>query len=116
MTPIPNKFMEEGRECIERALIETARTSTSMYPIPATLQEEIAKALKAFEERGRKAARHEAIDEVLNLMGCTAADIRFSAGEMTAQEMRSVKAVLSWKAKVILSLKERSLSKTEVGN
>lgn len=41
----------------------------------------------------------------------TSDEIRLAAGELSAQEMRSVKAILHWRASIIASLRE-ALSKT----
>ena len=41
-----DEYQEAAREAIERALVYTARTSTNIYPIPETLQTEIASILR----------------------------------------------------------------------
>jgi hypothetical protein len=45
-------------------------------------------------ERGRR----EAFEEAAGMLEMSDATIRLHCGEMTAQEMRTVKAVLKWKA------------------
>lgn len=50
------------------------------------------------------AGRREGLAVAAEMLELPAQTIRFAAGEMTAQEMRTVKAILKWRAAKIRSL------------
>jgi hypothetical protein len=51
------------------------------------------------------AAQSNKVDEIQRLLSPTTPEILLAAGEMTAQELRTVRAVLNWlKAKSVASL------------
>ncbi len=54
-----------------------------------------------------KTAREDAIMECAGLLDVTNSAILLSGGEMTAQELRSVRAVLNWRKATILALLEK---------
>lgn len=50
---------------------------------------------------GYEAGRHDGLEDAAASLELKPSEIRLACGEMTAQEMRTVQAVLAWRARVL---------------
>jgi hypothetical protein len=85
----PNESVFESKRIMAEVLPEMRQRETALLDDP----------LKQYA-----AGRRAGLSEAANALTVSPATIRLHAGEMTAQEMRSVRAVLGWMQRTILQL------------
>ena len=95
------------REDVEFWLTQSMRFMREDGCVPVTVQDKIINLLRtllAERDETYRRGQEDMRDAVMKAASATQSEILLAAGEMTAQELRTAKAVLAWKQRMIAKL------------